>query len=209
MPHVVRPFRGVSAEERRELRRNQLLDACLDIVSSAGMATTTIEAVSRQAGLTKRYFYESFRTRDALFEALAERLITEINSGVLDSLSDSASELVDRARNGVGWVITVLTDDPRKARFFTELIGSELLKETVGGAEHTLARLLTDLLLADSDSTQAQRDRLQLAALVIVSGTAQAVTSWLDGKLPVSREDLIEEIAQMSVAAVHTVRSDI
>ncbi len=205
--HVVRPFRGVSADERRDLRRNQLLEACLEIVGTTGMAATTIEAVSRQAGLSKRYFYESFRTRDELFVALAERLLAEITGHILDSISDSAPELVDRARKGIGRVITLLTDDPRKARFFTDLIGSELLKDTVGGAEHTLARLLTQLLLAGTESTQSQRDRLQLAALVIVAGTAQAVTSWLDGKLTVSRDDLIDEVAQMSVAAARTVRS--
>ncbi|OOK73611.1 hypothetical protein BZL30_4592 [Mycobacterium kansasii] len=44
---------------------------------------------------------------------------------------------------------------------------------------------------------------------MIVAGTAKAVTSWLDGKLTVSRDDLIEEVAQMSVAAAHTVRSDL
>lgn len=173
------------------------------------MAATTIEAVSRQAGLSKRYFYESFRTRDELFVTLAQGLLAEISSGVLDSMTDSATELIDRARMGIGRVITVLTDDPRKARLFTDLIGSELLKDTVGGAEHELAELLTQLLLAGTGSDQSQYHRLRLATLVIVAGTAKAVTSWLDGKLTVSRDDLIEEVAQMSVAAAHTVRSDL
>lgn len=209
MPHVVRPFRGISADERRDHRRNQLLEACLESVGANGTAATTIEAVSRQAGLSKRYFYESFRSRDELFVALAESLLAEISDHIVDSISDSAPGLVDRARKGIGRVITTLTDDPRKARFFTDVIGSELLKDTVGGAEHTLAQLLTELLLAGTESTQSQRDRLQLAALVIVAGTAQAVTSWLDGKLTVSREDLIDEVAQMSVAAARTVRDDL
>ncbi|KZS83232.1 hypothetical protein B4U45_01795 [Mycobacterium persicum] len=206
---VVRPFRGVSAAERRDLRRNQLLEGCLEVAGTVGMAATTIEAVSRQAGLSKRYFYESFRTRDELFVTLAQGLLAEISSGVLDSMTDSATELIDRARMGIGRVITVLTDDPRKARLFTELIGSELLKDTVGGAEHELAELLTQLLLAGTGSDQSQYHRLRLATLVIVAGTAKAVTSWLDGKLTVSRNDLIEEVAQMSVAAAHTVRSDL
>ena len=206
---VVRPFRGVSADERRDLRRSQLLEACLEIAGTAGMAAATVEAVSRQAGLSKRYFYESFRARDELFVALARSLLAEITGGVLDSMADSGSELIDRARMGIGRVITVLTDDPRKARVFTELVGSEMLNDTVGGAEHELAELLTALLLTGTQSDERQYHRLRLATLVIVAGTTKAVTSWLDGKLTVSRDDLIDEIAQMSVAAARTVRSDL
>ncbi|PJE12829.1 MAG: TetR family transcriptional regulator [Mycobacterium sp.] len=206
---VVRPFRGVSADERRDLRRSQLLEACLEIAGTAGMAAATVEAVSRQAGLSKRYFYESFRARDELFVALARSLLAEITGGVLDSMANSGSELIDRARMGIGRVITVLTDDPRKARVFTELVGSEMLNDTVGGAEHELAELLTALLLAGTQSDERQYHRLRLATLVIVAGTTKAVTSWLDGKLTVSRDDLIDEIAQMSVAAARTVRSDL
>lgn len=209
MTQVVRPFRGVSADQRRDNRRNQLLEACLDIVGTSGMAAATIDAISRRAGLTKRYFYESFRTRDDAFAALAERLIADITNSILDAMSDEASELPARTRDGFGRVIALLTDDPRNARLFTELIGSELLKDTIGGAEHKIAQLLTELLLAGRDVEPRQRDRLQLAALVIVAGTSQAVTSWLDGKLTVSRDDLVDELAQMSVAAARTVHSDL
>jgi AcrR family transcriptional regulator len=209
MTHVVRPFRGVSADERRDHRRNQLLEACLDIVGTTGMAATTIDAISRRAGLTKRYFYESFRTRDDLFAALAQGLIADITGHILDAMSDSTADLMDRTRAGFARFITLLTDDPRKARLFTDLIGSELLKDTVGGAEHAIAQLLTELLLAGRKVTPRQGDRLQVATLVIVTGTAQAATSWLNGTLTVSRDDLIEELAQMSVAAARTVRSDL
>ena len=209
MDKVVRPFRGVSADDRRDIRRNQLLEACLEVVGTAGMAATTIDAISRRAGLTKRYFYESFRTRDDAFAALAERLIADITDSIVDAMSAEASDLMDRTREGFGRVITLLTDDPRNARLFTDVIGSEVLKDTVGGAEHRIAQLLTELLLAGREVTARQRDRLQLAALVIVSGSAQAVTNWLDGTLTVSREDLIDELAQMSVAAARTVHGDL
>ncbi|MDT7643129.1 MAG: hypothetical protein QOC75_129, partial [Pseudonocardiales bacterium] len=68
---VVRPYRGVSADERRTERRQRLVTACLDLVGEGGVSTVTAQAVAERAGLTRRYFYESFADRDAvLVEAL-------------------------------------------------------------------------------------------------------------------------------------------
>ncbi|MGV7904576.1 TetR family transcriptional regulator, partial [Mycobacterium kansasii] len=60
MDEVVRPWRGVSAEDRRSARRAQLLEACLDVVGDAGVEAVTADAVAQRAGLSKRYFYEAF-----------------------------------------------------------------------------------------------------------------------------------------------------
>lgn len=209
MPPIVRPFRGVSADKRRDTRRTQLLEACLDIVGNSGMAATTIDGICRSAGLTKRYFYESFRSRDDAFAALAEKLIADITDSILDAMSVDIADLPDRIHSAFESVTALLTDDPRNARLFTDLIGKELLKDTVGPAEHEIAQLLIALVLAGREVTKREHDRLQLAALVVVTGSAQAVTSWLDGRLTVSREDLIDELTQMSVAAARNIRNDL
>lgn len=209
MQQIVRPFRGVSADERRDTRRAQLLEACLDVVGTCGIAGTTIDGICRSAGLTKRYFYESFPSRNDAFAALADELIADITEKILAAFPNDMMDLRDRIHCAIDSVTTLLFDDPRSARFFSEVIGKELLKDTVGPAEHRIAQLLIELILAGREITKSQHDRMQLAALVIVTGSVRAFTSWLDGRISISREDLVDEITEMSVAAARSIRSDL
>src|ERR1700734_2249675 len=71
---VVRPYRGVSAQERIAERRRQLLDAGLELFGTRGISAVGVGDVCAEAGLTKRYFYESFQSIDALAEAVFEEI---------------------------------------------------------------------------------------------------------------------------------------
>ncbi|WP_187776463.1 TetR/AcrR family transcriptional regulator [Antrihabitans cavernicola] len=209
MTQVIRPFRGISADERRRTRRVGLLDACYTIAAAQRMMGTTVDAICAEAGLSKRYFYESFRNRDELFAALIDTLIAEITDAVISSLSSTAMPLLTRVHAGIERVVAILTDDPRKAKVYVDVVGNHVHNGTVDSAEQRLAGLLVQLVLADTDSTPAQRQRLNLVALILVVGTARAVTAWLDGDVTLSRHDLVDEIAQMAVAAARTVRPDL
>jgi len=59
----------MSAEERRE----QLLDVVKSIVAERGFHAVSIEAVAREAGITRPVVYGHFRDLPALLEALVER----------------------------------------------------------------------------------------------------------------------------------------
>lgn len=59
----------MSAEERRE----QLLDVTKEIVARQGFHAVSIEAVAREAGITRPIVYDHFRDLGGLLEALVER----------------------------------------------------------------------------------------------------------------------------------------
>jgi len=67
-PQAVKPVR-MSAAERRE----QLLDATKAIVSRDGFHGVSIEAVAREAGVSRPIVYGHFRDLSGLLEALVER----------------------------------------------------------------------------------------------------------------------------------------
>jgi len=69
-----RPYRGVSATDRRDQRRQRLIDAGLQLFGTRGVAAVGIVDVCGEAGLTKRYFYENFASIDALAEAVFEHV---------------------------------------------------------------------------------------------------------------------------------------
>lgn len=56
-----------------EVRRQQVLDAALDLIVDSGFAGATMEAISRRAGLAKTVVYNAYRRLDPLLEALIER----------------------------------------------------------------------------------------------------------------------------------------
>src|SRR5882757_8998724 len=77
-----RRYRGSSAEERRAQRREQFLRAAVRVYGEEGYRRATVRAVCEAAGLTERYFYESFANSEALlvasFEAVNRVLFSEI-----------------------------------------------------------------------------------------------------------------------------------
>ena len=54
-------------------RREQLLDATKEIVDRRGFHAVSIEAVAREAGITRPIVYAHFKDLDGLLEALVER----------------------------------------------------------------------------------------------------------------------------------------
>ena len=85
-----RPYGGVSASERLAVRRQKLLDAGLELFGTRGIAATGVGDICDQAGLTKRYFYESFQTIDelavAVFDQVTGRLAEQIVPAIIDLL---------------------------------------------------------------------------------------------------------------------------
>ena len=202
MAEVVRPYRGVSAEQRRSERRDQLLEAALDVVGESGLGSATMRGVCARAGLTERYFYESFRSLDDALSTLYETLAHENDMAMLDAIRSSPPDLYERCAGALGAFVARLTDDPRKARFYVESMGSAALQD---GHRRTLRRnasvLVEEMLELTGLDPGRHRVRLQLAALVIVGGIGDAVTEWIGGRLEVSRDELIAEGARLCVAA--------
>ena len=207
MTEVVRPYRGVSAEERRSKRRARLIEAGLDVLGSEGLANTTMTAVCARAGLTERYFYESFRNRDELLVAIFDAFASAANEAALAALDAAPPDLHARCRAAAGAIITLLTDDARLARAYVEAIGSETLKrqrgETVRAYAAMLAAQMRELHELDGEATEPS---LRFATTIIVGGVAEAVTEWLDGRIELSREELIDECARLCVAAADAIR---
>ncbi|HWF35524.1 MAG TPA: TetR/AcrR family transcriptional regulator [Solirubrobacteraceae bacterium] len=206
MAGVVRPYRGVSAAERHSRRRAQLIEAALDVIGEAGIAGATMTAVCARAGLTERYFYESFRDRQELLVAVFDACVAELDAAIAAAREAAAPTLLDRARAAAGALIEVLTDDPRKSRLYAESVGEPALAPRRAQAVRAYAALLAESMreLGGVDE-ERRRAPLDLAALVLVGGIAEAVASWLEGTVEMSRATLIEEWARLSVAALEAV----
>jgi AcrR family transcriptional regulator len=206
-PRVIRPYRGVSAEDRRAERRARLIEAGLDVLGTEGVAGTTMTAVCARAGLTERYFYESFRDRDELLGAIVDAVLAEIDAALLTAVEMSPPDLLERARAAVAAIAEVLASDPRKARAFLEAVGMDALKERQAEGIQKYAEVLAGQMREVHGLDARQHEgRLRVATLILVGGALQALASWLDGTIVLTRDELVDEIARLCVAAADTVK---
>ncbi|MFC6343086.1 TetR/AcrR family transcriptional regulator, partial [Nocardioides hankookensis] len=108
-------YRGVSAEERAAERRARLLKATLAVWADPAVSTTMTNVCGR-AGLSERYFYESFANLDAALTAVLDEVATEIETTTHQAAEDAGTEPAARAVASVSAFVQLLVDDPRKGR---------------------------------------------------------------------------------------------
>ena len=198
---ATRTYRGVSAEDRRARRREQLLEAGLDLLGTAGWSATTMTAVCARAGLTERYFYESFADREALLVAVFDRISAEAAAAVLAAIEASPREARARSRAAIAAFVELMTDDPRKGRVaFVEALGSEALTRRRYEAIRAFAALLAEQAREFYGMTEGGDQLVELTSFMLVGGLAEALMAWLGGALETSREQLIEDSTDLFVA---------
>ena len=190
-------YRGMSAVARAAERRQRLLDATLAVWADPENRTT-MTAVCAEAGLTERYFYESFSGLDEALTAVLDGVAVEIEQVTMAAAEAAGEDPADRVRATVEAFVRLLVDDPRKGRVaIIEAAGIPALR-----------RRRTDLLryLAHRSAEEA-RTRLgllpargeradELAGLLFIGGMAELITAWLDGALEATPEEIVEAAAR-------------
>ena len=193
MAAVGRTYGGVSAAERVATRRARLLDAGLELFGTQGFAATGVKDVCRAAGLTDRYFYESFRDSRELFLAVFDRLTDELFGAVAIAVADSAADPERQLREAIGTFIGALTADPRKPRvLFAEAAAAG--PEAAAHMRATLRRF--GALVAATARTHlppsTPEEDVQLVALSLVGLLERVVSDREDGELAVAPERLVD-----------------
>lgn len=194
MTELVRPWRGVSAEDRTAERRRRLQESCLNVVGADGVAATTVDRVCADAKLTKRYFYESFADLDALLLAAADELFGTVRTRMEAELPRHSSR-ASRTHAALAVLIDTLSGDPRLARLYAECPGHPVLLRRREVEVTAFTDFIATAVIADDGRPDA--DRL-LATRVLVAGTTDVVTSWLAGDIVADRDAIIATIERLS-----------
>ncbi|GLR25327.1 MULTISPECIES: TetR/AcrR family transcriptional regulator [Limnobacter] len=92
-----RRYRGVSNETRKAERRLKLIQAGIKIFGRDGYHAATVKGLCQEAGLTERYFYESFANAEALFTACYLHITEAIKVELQSVLQTTDEEDLERA----------------------------------------------------------------------------------------------------------------
>jgi AcrR family transcriptional regulator len=179
MAATQRQYAGHSAEERRLQRRGQLIDAAIHVYGEQGYRNATVKAVCDAAGLTERYFYESFTNSEALliasFDVVAHLALERLDQ--IRAEHDGVS--AERGRAVLRAYYQMLKDEPNGARLFVVEIAR--VGPAVDEVLATWLREFGECLMR----TLAPEKPLHKRSLLLRAGAAGAVVqiarSWIKG----------------------------
>ncbi|MGB3623045.1 MAG: TetR/AcrR family transcriptional regulator [Ketobacter sp.] len=106
-----RTYGGLSEEERIQDRRERFLAAGLEIFGTLGIKGATVRALCREAGLTERYFYESFSDTEALFEAVYEQQSNKLLEFYASGLHHLPESVYDKTVAALNLLFTIMRND--------------------------------------------------------------------------------------------------
>jgi AcrR family transcriptional regulator len=174
------------------------------VVGEVGVADTTAEAVCARAGLSKRYFYESFADREAVLVAALDSVFGTVQAAITAQLADPPRSVGARVTRTVAALVETLSADERAARLYIEAGRHPALEARRGAAFDVFAQLLVNqvLQLDDPDDPAARA-----AALMIVAGTTEVLARWLSGDLPQSKDELVQIVSTVGRAAAAGLKS--
>lgn len=178
-----------TGEERRALRRDQLTRAALSVYGRVGFRNATVRAVCEAAGLTERYFYESFPNSEALLSHAFREVTAQLVARIRAVAGAAEGGPRARARAGLEVYLTQLRDDPAAARvFLVEMSGiSPELDAVVGESLDLFGALLLEVLEVGTCPPLLLRGvvggGLHIAIAWIASGYAAPVDVVVDNAL--------------------------
>ena len=182
---------GVPLQDRQTLRRDELVAAGVQLLGGAAGPALTVRAVCRAAGLTERYFYESFADRDEFVRAVYD----DVCSAAMSALTTA-----DTPRDAVERFVTLMVDAPVRGRVL--LIAPE--------REPVLAKSGAEWMPSFIDLLQRKLTRITdpakqaMVATGLVGALTALFTAYLNGRLATTREQFIDYCVDMLVSRAST-----
>lgn len=207
-----RAYAGVGAKERRERRRAAFIAAGWQVMGTVGYHQTTIRALCREAGLTDRYFYESFTNLEHLLLELHAIGLQRVEDAILEAVAacpaDQPPDAVLRA--ALGAFITEFED-----RFMARVLWIEIpgVSPAAAGAYRVGVQRFAALLAREAE--QRAPDLLpvgpqrELIAIALIGAVSETAVQWLLSDYAAPRGEVEQALVDvcMGVAMVTLARA--
>jgi AcrR family transcriptional regulator len=189
-----RLYGGIGTVERQAERRARFLEAAIVAFGRDGFSRTTTRSLCAEAGLTQRYFYESFASVEELFEIVAKRLGEELEV----RLSAAAERAPHDRKARLQSVLTEYFDGMRKDVNAARILLVEVYTagERSGSLAFRFTAHLASLLRAEIDAASphlaAEGIDSGLMAAGYIGATHHVALKWAFGRY---REPLTTVVA--------------
>ncbi|MGF6272478.1 AcrR family transcriptional regulator [Massilia sp. UYP11] len=195
-PALTRSYRGQSQEQRRAERRHRLIAGAIAVYGERGYHQATVKAVCEAAGLTERYFYESFANSEALlidsYHAVTNAVLAEIMAAGEAAGRGQAA----RARAMLHAYFTALQRAPQSARvFLVEIRGvSRAVDQAFDASLRAIGRQVAHALAAGADD--------ELLQAGVIGGVIHIALRWIEDGYQPPIEQAVEAALRLGAALV-------
>ncbi len=195
MTAVVNP----SAVDRREARRQRLLDAALQLFSELGFHDTSVDEMVAQARTSKSAFYEHFESKEDCFRVLLEQEGGALVGAVQAAAKDGGGHR-ERTRLGIAAFVNTCASRSRVARLL--LVESVGLSPSIEAVRHRLHAEFAGLTESEVRYAQEHGDPALAGVDPAVYGRAvvgavNEVTSWfLEAGASADPQQLAEQLCR-------------
>lgn len=198
-----RTYRGLAAEQRREQRRDALIETGLDCLADDGLSGVSVRSVCARARLTPRYFYENFADLDELLLAVVDAVAADVAGAALSALARAPDELEPRVRAAISAGYAVVADDRRKANaLLVAAAGHGPLQHRRRDIVLQYAELAIANLPPLGAMTATDRRRAKATALFLMGGAAELICAVLSGSPRLSRAAVVDRLTALWVAVL-------
>ena len=127
-----------NAAEQAKPRKEEILDVATRLFAERGYDGTSMNDVAERVGMRKASLFYHFATKDALYEAVLDRLVATLQTA-LEAIYVSSGTYQDRLDAVTDTVVTLLSSHPYAARL--------LLREAMDWGPVIRGKLLERILL--------------------------------------------------------------
>ena len=191
-----RPYGGVDAADRLAARRAKLLEAGLDLLGAdrPDAAELTVRGICRKAGITARFFYESFIDKDEFVAAVFDWVIADLATTTQAAVAAAPPE--EQTRAGMANIVRAVGGDPRVGRllFSAQLANAVLIRKRLESS--ALFAMLSGQHVEKALRVPAN-DRIKAAAHFVVGGVSQTIGAWLAGDVLLDAGQLVDQLASL------------
>ena len=203
-----RRYRGASGDQRRAERCQQLLDAGLAVIGEVGYQACSVRSICAAAGLTERYFYESFANKEALLAEVYLAQTDYLKTTMLAAFARAERNSEAFAHAGLRAFFDTLHQNPAVARLLLfEILGvsdtiDQLYYEAMEDFAVLIRSLASSLGLADiADVPNQDIIYAGLVGAVIQIARRWALTAYKDSVDTVLGSSLFLFVATSNYAA--------
>ena len=177
-----RQFKGLSLTERKQARREKLIEAGIATYGTHGFFSVTVKDVCNEAKLTERYFYESFKKSEALFQTVFLRMIEKMQSCLTQAVFMAAPEPKNMVTAGLSALLHAIQDDPRMARII--YIDAMLVQDLHNQAtiQETLTqfdRIIQGFVMITMPNTTQSTEEVSLMATGLNGYVTHIIIRWV------------------------------
>nr|WP_296764625.1 TetR/AcrR family transcriptional regulator [Rhodococcus sp. (in: high G+C Gram-positive bacteria)] len=180
----------MSIEDRRKARHERLLAVGVDMLGSPDGPSASVRGACRAAGLTERYFYESFTDRDQYVRDVYAHVGELARRAITDAVGPAPNP--QRAEAPVRAFVELVLDKPSVGRV---LLLAPLTEPAILGSGTALIPNFVELVRAELTSLDA--DEQHLVAVGVVGALTALFVGYLDGTVTTPRDRFVAHCVRL------------